>query len=185
MLNEIYEEIKNEMEKALNFLKGEFSSIRTGRASRSLVDKIKVDYYGAHTPLMQLATISVPEPRTLMINPFDKTTVAIIEKSLMASDLGITPSSDGKVIRLNFPPLTEDRRKQLVKIVKKKAEDAKVTLRNIRRDYNEAVKDLKKEGEIPEDDMNKGLKQIQDYTDEYSTKIDEVVNSKEKEIMEE
>lgn len=185
MLNEIYEEIKNEMEKALTFLKGEFSSIRTGRASRSLVDKIKVDYYGAQTPLMQLATISIPEPRTLMINPFDKTTVALIEKSLMASDLGITPSSDGKVIRLNFPPLTEDRRKQLVKIVKKKGEDAKVTLRNVRRDYNETVKDLKKEGEIPEDDMNKGLKQIQDYTDEYSTRIDEVVNAKEKEIMEE
>lgn len=185
MLNDLYDEVCEQMEKTLEFLKSDLASIRTGRASRGLVDKIKVDYYGTPTPLQQMASISIPEPRTLMLNPYDKSAVPIIEKAIMASELGITPSSDGKVIRLNFPPLTEERRKQIVKMIKKKAEDSKVALRNIRRDYNESVKEFKKEGEIPEDEMNKGLKKIQDYTDDYSTKVDEVVTAKEKEIMEE
>lgn len=184
MLNEIYEELKEQMEKALDFYKNDLITIRTGRASRALVDKIKVDYYGAPTPLIQLASIAIPEPRTLTINPFDKTTVPLIDKTLISSDIGITPLSDGKIIRLNFPPLTQDRRKQLVKVVKKKAEDCKVALRNIRRDYNETVKDLKKEGDIPEDDQVKALKKIQDITDGFSKIVDDVTTAKDREIME-
>ncbi|PKK90525.1 MAG: ribosome recycling factor [Candidatus Wallbacteria bacterium HGW-Wallbacteria-1] len=185
MLNDIFEEVCDQMEKTIEFLRSDLGSIRTGRASRGLVDKIRVDYFGASTPLQQLASISIPEPRSLMLNPYDKTAVPLIEKAIMASELGITPSSDGKVIRLNFPPLTEDRRKQLVKMIKKKGEDSKVALRNIRRDYNESVKELKKEGDIPEDEMNRGLKKIQDYTDEYSARVDETITAKEKEIMSE
>jgi ribosome recycling factor len=184
MLNEIYDELKDQMDKTVDFFKGDLITIRTGRASRALVDKIKVDYYGSPTPLIQLASIAVPEPRSLTINPFDKTTVPLIDKAIISSDLGITPVSDGKIIRLNFPPLTGERRQQLVKMIKKKAEDCKVALRNIRRDYNDTVKDLKKEGEIPEDDQNKALKKIQDITDEYSKIIDEVTSAKEREILE-
>ncbi len=184
MLNEIYDDAKDRMEKTLKNLEREYKRLRTGRATPSLVEHIKVEYYGTPTPLNQLATITIPEPRTIMIQPWDQNVVGEVEKAVLKSDLGLTPNNDGKVIRINIPPLTEERRKELVKIVKKMAEEAKVAIRNIRRDANEMIKDLKKEKQISEDEQYRGQEKIQKLTDEFVEKIEDLMEKKEKEVLE-
>lgn len=184
MLNEVFEDAKDRMHKAVGTLEKEFKRLRTGRASVSLVDGIRVEYYGTPTPLNQLATLTVPEPRTIMIQPWDQSCIAEVEKAIMKSELGLTPMNDGKVIRIPVPPLTEERRRELVKLVKKMAEEAKVAVRNIRRDANEIIKDLKKEKEISEDEQFKAQEEVQKITDDFIKKIDELSAAKEKEILE-
>ncbi len=172
------------MEGAIEALRKEFGSIRTGRASLALLDGITVDYYGTPTPLQQVASLSVPESRQIAIQPWEQRIIPEIEKAIMKSDLGLTPSNDGRLIRISIPALTEERRKQLVKVVKKKAEEAKVSIRNIRRDSNEELKKLEKEKHLSEDDVKKSLEEIQKMTDSYVEKVDEVLKHKEIEIME-
>lgn len=184
MLKDIYADEKERMNKALENLEGEFKRLRTGRASTALVDGIRVEYYGTPTPLSQLATLTVPEPRTIVIQPWDASVIGEIEKAILKSELGLTPMNDGKMIRINIPVLTAERRKELVKLVKKMAEEAKVAIRNIRRDVNEMIKDLKKEKEISEDEQNKALEEVQKVTDEFIKKVDAVYSLKEKEILE-
>ena len=184
MLNDLYNETKSDMGKAVQSLKKELDRVRTGRASLSLLDGIRVDYYGTLTPLDQMASLSVPESRLITIQPWDTSVIKDIEKAILASSLGLTPSSDGKLIRIAIPPLTEERRKELVKVVHQMCEDHKVGIRNVRRDSNDMIKNLKKEGEISEDDAFKGQDQIQKITDEYIEKIDVIYKEKEKEILE-
>lgn len=184
MLNEIFNDAKERMEKSVKTLEIEYKRLRTGRASSALVEFIKVDYYGTPTPLNQLATITVPEPKTIMIQPWDQSAVSDIEKAILKSDLGLTPNSDGKIIRINIPPLTEERRQELAKLVRKMAEEAKVAIRNIRRDANEMIKDLKKEKQISEDEQFRAQEKIQNITDEFIERVDKLVDKKEKEIME-
>lgn len=172
------------MEGAIDALKKEFGSVRTGRASLSLLDGIMVDYYGTLTPLQQLASLSVPESRQIAIQPWEQRIIPEIEKAIMKSDLGLTPSNDGKFIRIGIPALTEERRKQLVKVVKKRSEEAKIAIRNIRRDTNEELKKLEKEKHLSEDDAKKSHDEIQKLTDSYIVKVDEVLKHKENEIME-
>ncbi len=179
-----YPEIEAKMEKRINGLVSEFKTIRAGRANASVLDKIAIDYYGTMTPIQQVGSISTPEPRSLVIQPWDATILKDIEKAINASELGITPQNDGKVIRLNFPPLTEERRRELVKQVKKYAEEAKVQIRNARRDGIEAYKKQKKDGEITEDDLKTIEKDIQNLTDKYIKEIDDITVDKEKEITE-
>ncbi|MCX5895181.1 MAG: ribosome recycling factor [Proteobacteria bacterium] len=178
------DKLKAEMEKSMDALKKEFSRVRTGRASISLLDGIRVEYYGTLTPLNQLATLSVPEPRQISIQPWDVTVIKEIEKAIQKSDLGLTPVVDSKIIRVSIPPLTEERRKELVKVVKKMAEACKVSMRNHRRDINEELKELKKDKKMSEDDFFKGQKEVQDLTDDNIKKCDEVTQAKEKEILE-
>ena len=170
------------MKKALEFLQSDLSSVRAGRANPHVLDKIKVDYYGTPTPLQQVGNITVPEPRMLQIAPWDKSMIKDIEKAIMASDLGITPADDGAVIRLVFPELTEERRKELAKDIKKKGEDAKVAVRNIRRDGNDAFKKLSKT-EVSEDEIKDLTDELQKMTDKYIKDIDSLVDEKSKEIM--
>lgn len=179
-----YPETETKMEKRIDGLVGEFKTIRAGRANASVLDKIAIDYYGTMTPVAQVGSISSPEPRLLVIQPWDATVLSEIEKAINKSDLGISPQNDGKVIRLNFPPLTEERRRELVKTVKKYAEEAKVQIRNIRRDALEMYKKQKKEGEITEDDLKTIEKDIQNMTDKYIKEIDDITVDKEKEITE-
>ncbi|MBE6182783.1 MAG: ribosome recycling factor [Bacillus sp. (in: Bacteria)] len=184
MTKEVINVAKEKMSKAIQAFSRELASIRAGRASASLLDKIMIDYYGAPTPINQLASVSVPEARLLVVQPYDKTIVGEIEKAILKSDLGITPNSDGTVIRLAIPALTEERRKELVKVVKKDAEEAKVAVRNIRRDANDDLKKLEKNGEITEDELRNFSDNVQKVTDEHISKIDEMSKTKEKEIME-
>lgn len=184
MANEVMNQAKDRMEKAIGGYTRELSSIRAGRASASMLDKLTVEYYGAPTPISQMAGISVPEARLLVIQPYDKTILADIEKAIMKSDIGITPSNDGSVIRLAVPALTEDRRKELVKLVKKEAEDAKIAIRNVRRDANEDFKKLEKSSEITEDELHRSGDEIQKLTDSQIVRIDEIAKDKENEIME-
>jgi ribosome recycling factor len=184
MLNEVYEDAQDRMNKALETLQNEFRRLRTGRASVSLVDGIRVEYYGTPTLLNQLATMTVPEPRSIMIQPWDTSIIGEIEKAILKSELGLTPMNDGKVIRINIPVLTAERRRELVKIVKKLAEESKVAIRNIRRDVNETIKDLKKEKTISEDEQYKAQEEIQKITDDFIKKIDASYSIKEKEILE-
>jgi ribosome recycling factor len=184
MARDYITKLNAEMEKSLDSLKREFSKVRTGRASISLLDGIKVDYYGTQTPLNQLATLSVPEPRLITIQPWDAAVIKEIEKAIMKSDLGLTPANDGKLIRVSIPPLTEQRRVDLVKVVKKMAENCKVSIRNHRRDINEDLKQKKKDKGISEDEFFKGQKEVQDITDDYIKKCDELTQVKEKEILE-
>ena len=179
-----YPEIENKMDKRIDGLVGEFKTIRAGRANASVLDKIAIDYYGTMTPIQQVGSISSPEPRMLVVQPWDATVLGEIEKAINKSDLGISPQNDGKVIRLNFPPLTEERRRELVKTVKKYAEEAKVQIRNARRDGIEMYKKQKKDGEITEDDLKTIEKDIQDMTDKYIKEIDSITSDKEKEITE-
>lgn len=179
-----YPEVEKKMEKRVNGLLSEFKTIRAGRANASVLDKISVEYYGTLTPVNQVGSISSPEPRLLVIQPWDTTLLKEIEKAINKSELGISPQNDGKVIRLSFPPLTEERRKELVKQVKKYAEEAKVQIRNARRDGIEMYKKQKKDGEITEDDMKEIEKDIQNLTDKYIKEIDTVTAEKEKEITE-
>ena len=184
MIESIYQETRESMGKSVEALKNELKRIRTGRASLSILDGIKVDYYGTLTPLNQMATLAVPESRLITIQPWDVSVVKDIEKAILKSDLGLTPSSDGKIIRISIPQLTEDRRKELVKVVHKVCEDYKVSVRNFRRDSNELLKSMKKDGEITEDDVFKSQEQVQKITDEHIKLIDECYQEKEKEILE-
>ncbi len=184
MLDEIYQDTREGMAKSITSLENEFKRIRTGRASLSILDGIRVDYYGTPTPLNQVASLSVPESRLIMIQPWDVSVIKEIEKAILKSDLGLTPSSDGKIIRITIPPLTEERRKELVKVINKISEDHKVAVRNIRRDANDMIRDLKKEGEISEDEAFKAQEKVQKITDEHIKRIDDINNKKEKEILE-
>jgi ribosome recycling factor len=184
MIEPIYDETRESMEKSVDALKKDLKRLRTGRASLSILDGIKVDYYGTMTPLNQMATLAVPESRLITIQPWDVSVIKNIEKALLKSDLGLTPSSDGKIIRIAIPPLTEERRKELVKVVHKMCEDYKISLRNIRRDSNELLKSMKKDGEISEDDLYKAQDQVQRITDEQIKLIDVCFKDKEKEILE-
>ncbi|WP_207640161.1 ribosome recycling factor [Desulfofundulus thermocisternus] len=176
-------EAESNMKKTVELVKKEFASLRAGRATPALLDKIMVSYYGTPTPINQLATISVPEPRLLVIQPWDKSVLPEIERAILKSDLGITPASDGTVIRLAIPQLTQERRAELVKVVRKKAEEGRVAIRNIRREINDKVKQLQKNGEISEDELRRAQDEIQKLTDKYIKEIDQLLNSKEQEIM--
>ena len=178
-----YPEIEEKMEKRINGYAGELKTIRAGRANASVLDKVAIDYYGTMTPVQQVGSISSPEPRLLVIQPWDASVLKEIEKAINASDIGIAPQNDGKVIRLNFPPLTEERRKELVKDVKKKGENAKVAIRNIRRDAIDAIKKKGKEDGISEDEVKGYQDDVQKKTDEYIKKIDVAIEEKSNEIM--
>ncbi|MBK5459349.1 MULTISPECIES: ribosome recycling factor [Peribacillus] len=184
MPKQVISNAKTKMEKAIGAYTRELASIRAGRANASLLDRISIDYYGSPTPINQLAGISVPEARLLVIQPYDKTVLGEIEKAILKSDLGLNPSNDGSIIRIAIPALTEERRKELVKVVKKEAEEAKIAVRNVRRDGNDDLKKLEKNGEITEDDLRGYADDIQKMTDGNITKIDEITKDKEKEILE-
>lgn len=184
MVDEIFEDLNERMGKSIEALKREYSRLRTGRASSSLLDGIRVSYYDTPTPLNQMASIAVPEPRLIVIQPWDKTALGEIEKAILKSELGLTPMNDGKVIRIAIPPLTEERRKELVKVARKMAEDNKVAIRNIRRDANDMLKDLKKEKEITEDNLFRSQEEVQKITDEFISQVDQLCSEKEKEILE-
>ena len=184
MIKELYQDLEKKMEKTIEALARDLAGIRTGRASLTIFDNITVEYYDVQTPLNQVATLSVPESRLIVIQPWDPTIIKDIEKSIMRSDLGLTPSNDGKVIRIPVPSLTEERRIQLVKVVKGKAEDSKVALRNIRRESISDTKEYEKEKMITEDDLHRTQDEIQKITDRFTAKVDEVLQNKEKEIME-
>jgi ribosome recycling factor len=175
---------ENKMQKAVDNLKRELATVRTGRASPSLLDRITVDYFGVPTQINALANVNAPEPRLLVIAPWDKNTLGMIEKAILKSDLGLTPTNDGKVIRLSIPQLTEDRRREMTKIVKKRTEEGRVALRNLRRDGHEDLKKAEKDKLISEDDMKRGLERLQKLTDSYILRADEVGQHKEQEIME-
>jgi len=184
VLAEIFEDMEKRMEKSLASLDRDFKKVRTGRASVSLLDGIRLDYYGTPTPLNQVASISTPEARLILIQPWDPQVIGDIEKAILKSELGLNPMNDGKILRIAIPPLTEERRKELVKVVKRMAEDAKVALRSIRRDTNDMTKDLKKEKEISEDESFRALDEIQEKTADFVKKIDEMAEAKETEILE-
>ncbi|CAH0213141.1 Ribosome-recycling factor [Peribacillus sp. Bi96] len=184
MPKQVISNAKTKMEKAIGAYTRELASIRAGRANASLLDRISIDYYGSPTPVNQVAGISVPEARLLVIQPYDKTVLGEIEKAILKSDLGLNPSNDGSIIRIAIPALTEERRKELVKVVKKEAEDAKIAVRNVRRDANDDLKKLEKNGEITEDDLRGYVDDIQKMTDGNITKVDEITKDKEKEILE-
>jgi ribosome recycling factor len=182
--DDVLAENKDKMVKAVSHLQGEFGSIRTGRASPIFVEKLRVDYYGSDVPLQQLAGFSVPEPRLLVISPYDKNSIKAIEKAIQASDLGITPSNDGAVIRLAFPQLTAERRKELVKVVKHRAEEARVAVRNVRRSARHDLEAFQKEGELSEDDLDRAEKELEKLTHEYVAEIDKMAAHKEQEMLE-
>jgi len=184
MTEDIYADAEEKMDKAIAAFQRELSTLRAGRASPSLLDRIEVDYYGVSTPLNQLAGVSAPEPRLLVVQPWDKQAMPEIEKAIMKSDLGLTPSNDGNVIRLTIPELTEERRKELVKYVRKKAEEGRVSVRNIRRDANDEIKKLEKESEISEDESRRSQDSIQELTDQKIEEIDKHLEAKEQEMME-
>ena len=184
LIDAALEDCRDKMRKAVAHTQAEFSGVRTGRASPALVEKLKVDYYGTEVPLQQLASFSVPEARLLVISPFDKSSISSIEKAIQASDLGITPSNDGQVIRLSFPPLTEERRKDLVKQVHHRAEEGRVAVRNVRRHHKDELEKLEREGSISEDDLARSEKELQKLTDRFVAEIDEIQRHKEQELME-
>ena len=184
MLKDEYKVYEGKMGKSIDSVAADFASVRAGRANASVLDRIMVDYYGSPTPIQQIAAISSPDPRSLVIAPWDATAVKAIEKAIQNSDLGINPQNDGKSIRLNFPQLTEERRKELVKQIRKYAENGKVAIRNIRRDAMESFKKKEKASEITEDDLKQAEKDLQKLTDDSSKKIDELLARKEKELME-
>lgn len=184
MDKELYRPIEEKMKKTINVLKDTLSGIRAGRANPQILDKISIDYYGAPTPIQQIATVSVPEARVILIQPWEAKLLKDIEKEIQKSDMGINPNNDGKVIRLVFPALTEERRRDLTKTVKKEGEDAKVAIRSIRRDSIEQMKTKKKNSEITEDDLKDAEKDIQNLTDKFIAEIDNIVEVKDKEIME-
>jgi ribosome recycling factor len=184
VIDEVHQEMKDAMAKSANALERDLKRIRTGRASLALLDGIMVDYYGSSTPINQLATLSIPEARQILIQPWDTQGLPEIEKAILKSELGLNPMNDGKIIRIVLPPLTAERRKELVKVVKKMGEEFKVQVRNHRRDANDMLKDLKKEKEISEDDLHKAQDLVQKTTDEHVAKVDAIVQDKEAEIME-
>jgi len=180
----MYEEYESKMKKAVEFLQSSYSTVRAGRANPAVIEPIKVDYYGTPTPINQIAAISTPDPRTLMISPWDASSLKPIEKAILASDLGITPANDGRVLRLVFPQPTEERRKELAKQIHKQAEESKVAVRNVRREAIEVYKAQKKTGEITEDDLTITEKDLQKLTDKYTDEIDTVAKKKEAEVKE-
>ena len=184
MVKESIKEAETRMKGAIQSLEDDLSGIRTGRASPALVERLQVEYYGAPTPLVQLASISVPEPRSLMIRPFDSTSLKAIERGILASDLGLTPNTDGTVVRLNIPQLTEDRRKELVRVVHKRMEDARVEIRNHRRDAADEIKRAEREGEVGADEARRELDLLQKLTDRWTAEVDRSGKNKEQEIME-
>lgn len=184
MIEEIHSEMKASMDKSVEAFQKDLKRIRTGRASLALLDGLMVDYYGTPTPVNQLATLSIPEARQIFIQPWDSQAVPDIEKAILKSELGLTPSNDGKVVRINIPPLTAERRRELVKVVKKMGEEYKVQVRNHRRDANEMLKELKKDKQIAEDDLHKAQDRVQKTTDELISRVDKVMSEKEAEIME-
>jgi ribosome recycling factor len=184
MIEDINNEAKDRMGKTIGSLKGELRKVRTGRASLNVFDDIRVDYYGTQTPLNQMATLAVPESRLITIQPWDVSVIKDIEKAILKSNLGLTPSNDGKIIRIAIPPLTEERRKEIVKQVGKMCEEYRVAVRNIRRDANDMLKDLKKDGDASEDSVFKAQEKIQKFTDDHIQMIDDLFKAKEKEILE-
>ena len=184
MINELFNDIKDRMNKAIEHYRNEVASIRTGRASTSILDGIKVDYYGTSTPINNIAHITVPEGQLIVIQPFDPNSLEIIEKAIIASDLGLTPNNDGNVIRLNIPSLTEERRKELIKVVYKIIEEGRVSVRNIRRDANDHLKKHEKDHELSEDNLRRAMDNIQEMTDEHIKDLNQMQDAKEKEIME-
>lgn len=183
MIDEIIMELEDSMEKSLASLKNSLSKVRTGRASANVLDGVSVDYYGSKTPVAQVGNVSTPEARLLQIQPFDKTMIPDIEKAILGANLGLTPSNDGNLIRIPFPALTEERRKDQVKDIKKFGEDSKIAMRNARRDQNDVVKKAEKDKEISEDDSKKFQEQIQKVIDKYVSQVDEIMEAKEKEIL--
>jgi len=177
-------EAEQKMRTAVSFAQDELSTLRTGRANPKLLDRLLVDYYGTHVPLNQLASFSVPEPRLLVIQPFDRTALAAMEKAILASDLGLTPSNDGNVIRLSFPPLTEERRKDLIKLAHQRAEEGRVAVRNVRRHAKETLERLEREHAISEDDLRRAEKEIQRFTDQHVAEVDQILGLKESELWE-
>lgn len=184
MAEQLFQETEDRMKKAIEAMRKDLASVRAGRANPALLDKVQVDYYGAMTPINQLASISAPEARLLVIQPWDKTVIASIEKAILKSDLGLNPSNDGSIIRLAIPQLTQERRQELVKIVRKKAEEFRVVVRNIRREANDRIKSLEKTGGLSEDEAKKAQEQIQKFTDNFVSEVDKILDSKESEIME-
>jgi len=184
VIDQIMQDGKARMEEVIAATKRTFAAVRTGRANPALLDRITVSYYGTPTPLNQMASVSVPEPRLLVVTPWDKGSIKDVEKAILTSDLGLVPSNDGTVIRLAIPTLTEERRKDLVRVVRKDAEEHRVAVRNIRRDLNDAVKKLEKNGDISEDDSHRVQEEIQEQTNDFISQIDELLKAKEKEIME-
>jgi ribosome recycling factor len=184
MLDDVYLEIEHKMERSIEALHKELARIRTGRASLALLDGLTIDYYGSPTPLNQVATLAVPESRLITIQPWDKSQLGPIEKAIQRSDLGITPTNDGQVVRLAIPPLTAERRQELVKQVKKIGEETKIALRNVRRDGNDALKALEKEKKVSEDDWRRGQEHVQNITNRFIAKTDEILSAKEHEVME-
>ena len=183
LIDELLLDAKERMRKSVQSTTTEFGSVRTGRASPALLDRIMVDYYGTETPLKQLATLSAPEAQLLTISPYDVSSIKSIEKSILDSDIGLTPNNDGKIIRLAIPPLSEDRRKQLAVMIRDKAEEARVAIRNVRRDANELLKEYEASGDITEDDAKNGTKKVQEAVDKGVASVDEVITKKEAEIM--
>ena len=184
MIDDVYSDAKTRMSETIDHYKRQFSTVRTGRASTGLVENLRVDYYGTSTPLKQMAKIAVPEPNLIVIQPWDTTALPAVEKAIQTSDLGMVPNNDGKIIRLNVPILTEERRKQLVKLIKKMTEEGRVAIRNIRRDANDTIKSFLKDKDISEDDAHAGYDRIQEVTNDYIEKIDELGKNKEEELME-
>ncbi len=184
MIDELIDDAKRRMDKSVEATVHEFNTVRTGRASTGLLDRIQVDYYGQKTPLKQLATINVPEPRMLTIQPFDPSTLKSIERAIQESDLGLTPSNDGRIVRLPIPQLTEERRKELVKVVRHLAEEGRVAVRNVRRDVMHDLKELVREGEVGDDEERRAEERVQKLTNEHVTRIDELLKRKEEEILE-
>lgn len=184
MIDDVINDGKMRMDRAVSQLKSDLATLRAGRATPSLLDKVTVDYYGTQTPLNQLANITAPEPRLLLIQPWDKGALDSIEKAILKADLGLTPSNDGQVIRIAIPPLTEERRQELVKMVRKYGEEAKVAIRNVRRDVNESIKKLEKEGELSKDEARRHQDTVQKVTDEHIEQVDQIIALKEKEVLE-
>ncbi len=184
MYDDIIKKTRTSMDKSIDALKKDFAKVRTGRASAALLDDVRVDYYGTPTPLSQVGSLTVPEPRMITIQPWEKNLIPEIEKAILKSDLGLNPASDGQLIRIVIPPLTEERRKEMVKLLKRMGEDAKIAIRNIRRDSNDSLKKLEKEKDISEDDLKRGEKEVQELTDQFVKKVDELAAAKEAEVME-
>ncbi len=184
MFEDNYEMMQDSVNKALESLRSTLARIRTGRANAALLDSVRVDYYGTITPLNQMASINTPEPRLLMVKPWDRSVVGAVEKAIQASDLGLNPTSDGEIIRIPVPMLTEERRKDLVKTVRKHGEEGKISVRNARRESNELLKDMESSGEAPKDDVARALKKIQEMTDKGVAEVDKIIDAKETEIIE-
>ena len=184
MFEDVYEMMQDSASKAHDSLRATLGRIRTGRANAALLDSVRVDYYGTITPINQMASVNTPEPRLIMVKPWDRTAVSAIEKAIQSSDLGLNPTSDGEIIRIPVPPLTEERRKELVKVARKHGEECKISIRNGRRDSNELLKDMESNGEAPKDDVAKALKKIQEMTDKSIAEVDKIVSAKEAEIIE-